>query len=81
MSAILPTIINNYMVFTLIILDLILGGIAFMFFTAIYVPEIKKTAAFNKLKAKERAELDQKLAVKEYFGMEIAAESIDKKAK
>lgn len=52
-------------------MDVILGFIAFMVFAAVYAPHVAKTAAYARLKAKEREELDRKLEVEHYFGAKV----------
>jgi hypothetical protein len=64
------------MFFAIIILDLILAAIAYMMFTAIFVPILKKNAVYSKLKAKERAEIDRQLDVKEYLGVKLNNDEI-----
>lgn len=55
--------------FFLFILDVILGGIAYLLYIAVFIPVIKKNALYGKLKAKQRAELDEKLGLQEYFSV------------
>jgi len=57
----------------LFILDVVLGFIAYMVFSAVFVPHLSKQAAYERLKAKEREELDRQLEVEHYFG----AKSLD----
>lgn len=64
------------MFFALIILDIILACIAYMMFTAIFVPILKKNAVYSKLKAKERAEIDRQLDVQEYLGVKLNNDEI-----
>jgi hypothetical protein len=64
------------MFFALIILDIILAAIAYMMFTAIFVPILKKNAVYSKLKAKERAEIDRQLDVQEYLGVKLNNDEI-----
>lgn len=61
----------------LLLLDIIMGAIGFFLYQGIFQPQINKNAAFAKLKAKEREELDRKLNIQNYFGQitnEVAAE-------
>jgi hypothetical protein len=64
------------MIFLMIILDLILAAIAYMMFVGVFVPILKKNAVYAKLKAKERAEIDRQLDVKEYLGVKINNDEI-----
>jgi hypothetical protein len=64
------------MIFVLIVLDLILAAIAYMMFVGVFVPILKKNATYAKLKAKERAEIDRQLDVKEYLGVKINNDEI-----
>jgi len=59
------------MIFFIIILDLIMAAIAYMLFVGVFAPMLKKNAVYAKLKAKERAEIDRQLDVKEYLGVKI----------
>jgi len=55
-----------------------MAAIAYLLYSAIFVPYQAKTAAYAKLKAKERAELDRKLDAEHYFGAKVESdESID----
>ena len=62
--------------FLLIFLALEFAGFLYMFFIAIFTPELKKSIAYAKLKAKERAEIDRQLDVKEYLGVKINNDEI-----
>ena len=64
------------MIFFLIILDLIMAAIAYMLFVGVFAPILKKNAVYAKLKAKERAEIDRQLDVKEYLGVKINNEEV-----
>ena len=64
------------MIFFLIILDLIMAAIAYMLFVGVFAPILKKNAVYAKLKAKERAEIDRQLDVKEYLGVKINYEEV-----
>jgi len=64
------------MFFAIIILDLILAAIAYMLFIAVFVPMLKKNAVYDKLKAKERAEIDRQLDIKEYLGVKLNNDEI-----
>lgn len=50
------------------ILDIILALIAYLLFVGVFIPTAAKNAAYAKLKAKEREELDRKLDLEHYFG-------------
>lgn len=58
-------------------LDLILAAIAYLLYISLFVPIQKKNAAYAKLKAKEKEELDRKLEVEHYFGAKIIDEDIN----
>lgn len=64
------------MIFFIIILDLIMAAIAYMIFVGVFAPMLKKNAVYAKLKAKERAEIDRQLDVKEYLGVKLNNEEI-----
>lgn len=53
----------------MLVLDAILAGIAYFLYIGLYIPTMKKNAVYAKLTAKQRAELDVKLGLQEYFGM------------
>lgn len=57
--------------FLLIILDLILGAIAYFLYISIFIPTLNKNALYAKLKAKQRAELDDKIGLQEYFSVKV----------
>jgi len=57
--------------FVLIFLALEFAGFLYMFFIAIFTPELKKSIAYAKLKAKERDELDKRLDVEHYLGAKV----------
>jgi hypothetical protein len=50
------------------VLDLIMAAIAYLLYTAVFVPHLAKSSAYAKLKAREKAELDRRLEVEHYFG-------------
>ena len=52
----------------LLILDIIMGAIGYLLYISVFIPYQAKNAAYAKLKAKERAELDRRLDVEHYFG-------------
>lgn len=52
----------------LVILDLILAAIAYLLYTAVFIPQAAKNAAYAKLKAKEKEELERRLDAEHYFG-------------
>lgn len=52
----------------LIVLDVILGAVAYFLYISIFIPTMKKNALYAKLTAKQRLELDNKLGLQEYFG-------------
>lgn len=52
----------------LFILDLILAAVAYFLYIGVFIPQISKNNAYNRLKAKEREELDRKLELERYFG-------------
>lgn len=60
----------------LLILDIIMAAIAYLLYSAVFVPLMAKDAAYNKLKAKERAEIDRKLDAEHYFGAKVLNEEI-----
>lgn len=60
--------------FLLLILDAIMGGIAYLLYIAVFIPVMKKNALYSKLKAKQRAELDEKLGLQEYFAVKTEEE-------
>ena len=62
------------MTIALVLLDLILAAIAYMVFSAVFIPAMAKKAAFDRLKAKERLELDRRLTVEQYFGVKAVSE-------
>lgn len=64
------------MIFLFIILDLIMAAIAYMLFVGVFAPILKKNAVYAKLKAKERAEIDRQLDVKEYLGVKLNNEEV-----
>jgi len=64
-------------IFLLFILDAIMAAIAFFLFKGVFVPEMKKHAAYEKLSAKKRKELEDKLAVQQIFGEDISEEDLD----
>lgn len=64
------------MIFLFIILDIILAAIAYMLFIGVFTPVLKKNAAYAKLKAKERAEIDRQLDIKEYLGVKVNNDDI-----
>lgn len=64
--------------FLLFILDVILGGIAYFLYIAIFIPAMKKNEFYAKLKAKQRAELDDRIGLQEYFAVKTENE-IEKK--
>jgi hypothetical protein len=45
-------------------------------FVGIFAPMLKKNAVYAKLKAKERAEIDRQLDVKEYLGVKLNNDEI-----
>lgn len=55
--------------FFLFVLDVIMAGIAYFLYLGVFVPTMKKNALYAKLKAKQRAELDEKLGLQEYFSV------------
>lgn len=61
-------------IFLLLILDLIMAAIAFLLFKGVFIPEMKKSKAYEKLSTKKRQELEDKLAVERYFGQDISEE-------
>lgn len=69
------------MTIALFLLDLILLGIGGMMYLSIFEPYLKKNAAFDKLKAKEKAELERRLTVEQFFSVKAIDEEdgIDKK--
>lgn len=69
------------MTIALFLLDLILLGIGGMMYLSIFEPYLKKNAAFNKLKLKEKAELERRLTVEQFFSVKAIDEEdgIDKK--
>lgn len=69
------------MTVALFLLDLILAAIGGMMYVSIFEPYLKKNAAFAKLKAKEKAELERRLTVEQFFSVKAIdeEEGIDKK--
>lgn len=69
------------MTIALFLLDLILIGIGGMMYLSIFEPYLKKNTAFNKLKAKEKAELERRLTVEQFFSVKANDEEdgIDKR--
>ena len=63
--------------FLLFILDVLLAAIAFFLFKAVFVPEMKKHIAFEKLSAKKRKELEDKLCVERFFGEDTTEEELN----
>jgi hypothetical protein len=57
--------------FFLLIVDVLLGLLAYMIFICWFIPTRARNAFYAKLKAKEVAELDKKLGLNEYFGAKI----------
>lgn len=55
----------------LFIQDVILAAIAYFLYLGVFIPIIKKNAFFAKLNAKEKAEVERKLGIQEYFGESI----------
>lgn len=55
--------------FLLLVLDVILGAVAYFLYIAVFIPVIKKNEFYAKLKAKQRLELDEKLGLQEYFAV------------
>jgi len=53
-----------------------MAAIAYMIFVGVFAPMLKKNAVYAKLKAKERAEIDRQLDVKEYLGVKLNNEEI-----
>jgi hypothetical protein len=53
-----------------------MAAIAYMLFVGVFAPILKKNAVYAKLKAKERAEIDRQLDVKEYLGVKINNEEV-----
>ncbi len=49
--------------------DVILAAIAYFLYIGVFTPIMKKNALYAKLKAKEKAELDQRLGLQEYFAV------------
>jgi hypothetical protein len=61
----------------LLILDVVMAAIAYLLYMSVFVPLMAKNAAYNKLKAKERAEIDRKLDAEHYFGAKLESETLD----
>lgn len=64
--------------FLLLILDVILAATAYMIYISLFIPTIKKNSVYAKLTAKQRAELDVRLGLQEYFGMTEETEKTKK---
>jgi hypothetical protein len=68
----------------LLILDLILAAIAYFLYLGVFVPILEKNKTYDRLKAKEKAELDRQIDVERYFGcksVDIAPTAIKIKVK
>lgn len=61
--------------FALLVLDVILGFIAYFLYFAVFIPVIKKNQFYTKLKAKQKAELDERLGLQEYFAVKTEEET------
>jgi uncharacterized protein YpmB len=59
----------------LLVLDVIMAAIAYLLYVSVFVPYQSKNAAYAKLKAKEKLELDRKLEVEHYFGVKSMDEN------
>lgn len=58
----------------LLILDLIMGFLAYMMFKCVFIPYAAQDVAYKKLNAKQRQILEDQQAIARFYGQEVASE-------